>query len=123
MVGSKGILSLTSHNQFYKLPSNKQFYDTRQFKDNILFIDNDGGQSKLFNPANTKWTDVNIKTKRHYFAAVEFMDKVWILGGGRWQKLNTIQIHDPLSGTCSSAPTNMMQARQQSRRLQEQLLL
>ena len=120
VVGEEGILTL--NNEFYKFPSYKNYYwyTSCLVGNNILLIrekyDRDL-ESKLFNTINKQWSNENIKTRRREFDVVNYLNKVWIVGGeernddGKYKILNTIQIYDPVNKTTSLSPVKMIQAR------------
>ena len=67
VVGNKGISTLNK--EFCEFPSNNEHWWSASCRvgKNILVIQSNYGdytESKLFDPINKQWSDVNIKTKR-----------------------------------------------------------
>ena len=112
------------NDEFYKFPSNKD-YDycaSCRVGNNILVVlaTPGGVESNFFNTISKQWSYENVKTKRHSFEAVHYLDKVWIVGGWNYvdggnkntrQMFNTIQIYDPVNKTTFLSPVKMIQAR------------
>ena len=117
VIGSKGISTL--NNEVYKFPSNKQYTWCAicRVGSNILVICKekyyyDDVESRLFNPINCKWSDVDIKTERMYFTVVYYLKKIFIVGG--WvgsQALNSIEVYDQVTKTQVLSPIKMNEAR------------
>ena len=134
VVDEKGISTL--NNEVYKFQSNKEYYwcATCRVGNNILVVRNenygdDDVESRLFNPINYHWSDVDIRTKRKYFAVVYYLNKVYIVGG--WDEgsmigkppqrsihcridgktVNSIIIYDPVTKTQQISPIEMNEAR------------
>ena len=107
----------------HKFPSNEG-YDwcaTCRVDSKILVICkdlfDDDVESKLFDPINLQWIDVDIKVKRKHFAVVEYLGAIWIVGGerrgkdGKFQNLNWIEVYDPVSKSKVLRSIKMIQAR------------
>ena len=116
VIGSKGISTL--NNEVYKFPSNKQYgcCATCRLGNNIFLVCKknyyDDVESRLFNPITNQWSDVNIETERYYFPVVYYLSKVYIVGGNdSRQKLNSIEVYDPVSKTQDLVPIKMNEAR------------
>ena len=122
VVGENGISTID--NQHYKLPPNENLDEL----DASCLVANDilvfgktynlKLESSLFNTANKRWSDwCKIETRREEFAAVEFQNKVWVVGGfgineeGYQGALDTIQVHDPVKKTTFKSTVKMLQAR------------
>ena len=117
-VGTKGISTL--NNKVYKFPSSKvyEWCETCRVGNNIFVacIDKevyyDRCESKLFNPINDQWSDVDIRIKIKAFAVVYYLNKIFIVGGWNgMQTLNSIEVYDPFSKTQQVLPIKMKQAR------------
>ena len=119
VIGSEGISTL--NNDIYKFPSNK-YYDvceTCLVGNNILVVCNekwydynDDVESRLFNPINKQYSNVDIRTDRRYFGFVYYLNNIFIVGGwnGR-QPLNSIEVYDPVTKTQALSPIKMNEAR------------
>ena len=84
-----------------------------KFKDHILLFERNGS-GNLFDPINNKLSGTIIRTKRVSFSAVEFLDKVWIVGGYDCNSntiLNTTEVYDPVTKTMTLSQVEMVQAR------------
>ena len=121
VVGSKEITTL--NNEFYKLPSNKEYYwsITPCLVENSILVVSKGNHydddvaHSLFNPINTQWSDANIKIKRKQFTLGYYLKKVWIIGeyedDGDWKTLNTVEVYDPVVKSHVYAPIKMNEER------------
>ena len=121
VVGSKGISTL--NNEFYKFPSNKEYYwciTPCLVENNILVVSkenyyDDDVANSLFNPINKQWSDANIKINRKQFTLVYYLNKVWIIGGyeddGNWKTLKTVEVYDPVAKSHVYAPIKMNEER------------
>ena len=133
VAGTKSVSTLNG--EFYKLPLDHRLNTLDEHVlctpclvgNKILLIaqvgyddyDNCVEKSKMFDPTSKQWSDANIETERVAFAAVEYLNKVWIVGGydravmyAEHITTNTIQIYDPVLNTTTLSPVKMIQARE-----------
>ena len=120
VVGVKGISTLNY--EFHEFPpiSYNCCYTSCRVGNNILVIGevfHNNVESRQFNLTSKQWSDVNIETKRESFVVVNYLNKVWIVGGEerdddrKYKTFNTIQIYDPVNNTFSLSPLKMIYAR------------
>ena len=110
-VGCEGITTMPSGKQYYKFPWN--FFTASKVKGLILLFER-YGNNIFFDTINKKWGETIIRTKRSGFSVVEFLGKVWIVGGcerGRGKILNTTEVFDPVTLTMTLSQVEMVQAR------------
>ena len=113
VVGSQGITTMSPDKQYYKVPTDRIFFTASKVKGLILLFEHNGNNC-LFDPINKKWSETIIRTKRSGFSAVEFLDKVWIVGGYERdcnKILNTTEVYDPVTKTMTLSQVEMVQAR------------
>ena len=99
--------------QYHKFPFNETFFMAYKFEDQILLFKRNG-DGNLFDPINNKLSETIIRTKREHFSAVEFLDKVWIVGGYERdcnKTLNTTEFYDPVTKTMTLSQVEMVQSR------------
>ena len=121
VVGHKGISTL--NDEYYKFRSNKQYNRcaTCPVGNKILVICKDCNDSdlecSLFNPINKQWSDANIEIKRTSYAVVDYLNKVWIIGGCErddyrgLKPLNTVEVYDPVNKNQILVPIKLNEAR------------
>ena len=124
VVDKKGISTLD--NDFYKLPSNTRygFCTSCLAGDKILVYrnnyDDPDFECKILDLKNKEVVDCNLIRGNNYstcFAIVHYFNQFWIIGGlesnnaDYLERINTIQIYDPVSKTTSISPLKMIQAR------------
>ena len=107
----------------YTLPSNRMYRNCTSYKfGNNIFAAlksnfHNNVEFKHLNTNDNKWVDCNVKTDRDFFSAVQFFDKVWIVGGlklgayGTSKVLNSTELYDHENKTVVTSPITMMQAR------------
>ena len=112
-----------NNTNLYTLPSNKMYRTCTSCKfGNKIFAALKSNiynnvEFKHFNTNTKKWIDCNVATDRDLFSAVQFFDKIWIVGGlqlnayGISKVLNSTELYDHENKTLVTSPIMMMQAR------------
>ena len=112
-----GILHLGAEDKFHQFSDqNILTYNACEYK-NQIFLKGKNRESRLFSPITKKWKDLNLCLDRYDFAAVEYQNQIWFLGGhckqiNNHDSLNIIEIYDPVTATQMRSPIKMITERE-----------